>query len=473
MTQLTAQLRDYGRSPPEPLDISLPEGQLRMQRWLRILPGKRLVGHGELNGQQVLAKLFIATGAQRHWQRENIGVQALQEAGIATPAVLASGKLPGGGRYLLTEYLSGSQSLQQYWDALPNQLPGSEEAEATLRQALTLIGAMHHQGLRQNDLHLGNFLQHGEALHVIDGDAIEAAHSGSPSSAAVQDNLALFFAQLLPHWDSRIKALLPAYYQAYADAELNEEALQTAVRRHRQGRLDQFLAKTLRDCSQFAVSRRFNRFTAVLRSEQEVLAPLLADPDSVFSGQPLLKDGGSSTVTRVRLGGRELVVKRYNIKSLGHWLKRFWRPSRAWHSWLAGWRLWFLGINTPQPLAMIERRLGPWRHQAWLITEYCPGENLLQHMGEEGDRVPSAEEAARLLLPFQQLSAARISHGDFKATNLLWHKDGPALIDLDAMQAHSAENSWRKAWARDRARFIRNWPSGSVLHTWLKAHLPD
>src|SRR5690606_36879804 len=148
----------------------------------------------------------------------------------------------------------------------------------------------------------------------------------------------------------RMRELLGAYMIS-CHGGLDATAVVTATARRRQARLQQILVKTLRDCTQFAVSRRFNRFISVLRSEQALLAPLLPDPASAFPGQPLLKAGGSSTVTRVTLGGRELVVKRYNMKGPGHWLKRFWRLSRAWHSWRSAWRLYFLGIATPQPRA--------------------------------------------------------------------------------------------------------------------------
>ena len=177
-------------------------------------------------------------------------------------------------------------------------------------------------------------------------------------------------------------------------------------------------------------------------------------------------------MTRATVNGRELVIKRYNIKGLGHWLKRFWRPSRAWHSWLAGWRLDFLGIATPQPLAMIERRIGPLRRQAWLVTEYCPGQNLLEHLGEAGDRIPDEQTASAMLYTFSQLADARISHGDFKATNQLWHDDQVWLIDLDAMQVHGDRASWHKGWLKDRTRFVRNWPADSKLAKWLEQVLP-
>ena len=473
MSSTTARLRDAGRTPPTGIPVALAGGKsLQIHHWLRILPGKRLVGYGEWDGRKVLAKLFIATGAERHWQRESNGIQALQRAGLVTPDLLASGEMPGGGYYLLTEFLSGSQSLQQVWDQLGDQ-PDALAAMDILQDALHTIAGMHRQGLAQTDLHLGNFLRYEGQIHTIDGDAIEVQEPGkSLGQRAVQRNLALFFAQFQPQLDKRIDALLPMYLTVNPVSGLEVEPLIEAVRTERQRRLDNFLDKTLRDCSQFAVTRSSRHYCTVLRSEQQALAPLLTDPDSAFGGTPLLKDGGSSTVARVTVGGRDLVIKRYNIKGFSHWLKRFWRPSRAWHSWLAGWRLNFLGIATPQPLAMIERRLGPLRREAWLITAYCPGENLFQRLGETGDDLPDQPTGNAMLHLFNQLNDARISHGDFKATNLLWHDDRVCLIDLDAMQSHDSETSWHKGWARDRARFVRNWQADSKLAQWLEQVLP-
>lgn len=473
-SSLTAMLRAAGRTPVADMHVPLAaDSPLVIRQWLRILPGKRLVGRGEWQGRPVLAKLFIAAGAARHWQREKAGIEALQHANITTPALLDSGELPGGGRYLLTEYLADAPSLQQLWEQLADPAPDNPQALAILQRALQIIAAMHAQGLAQTDLHLGNFLQDGQQLYVIDGDAIETSAADTPLGLpAVLTNLGLFFAQLTPPWDGQVEPLLAYYLNSNPVAGLDSHSLLASVAVQRQQRLDNFLGKTLRDCSQFAVDTSWDRFCVVLRSEQEALAPLLADLDRAFGDQPLLKDGGSSTVTRATIAGREVVIKRYNIKGFGHWLSRFWRPSRAWHSWLAAWRLQFLGIPTPQPLAMIERRLGRWRRQAWLITEYCPGPNLLQRLGETGATIPDSATAGTLLQTFNQLVAAGISHGDFKATNLLWHDDQVVLIDLDVMQAHRSAAQWRQAWEKDRARFVRNWPADSALAQWLESVLP-
>ncbi len=470
---LTGQLETAGRAPGVPLQVPLVEGgTLLVEQWLRILPGKRLVGRAMQGDKPVLLKLFVGTGAKRHFERERSGLAALIEQGVPTPQLLGEGEIEGGGCYLISEFLSAAESLQQAWDALPCPDPGHTQAMELLGQALTVVADMHGKGLTQSDLHLGNFLRLGEQVYVIDGDAVVALSPGQPLTAEqAQQNLAIFFAQLMPEWDGLTELLLISYLQ-HNPLALNPDQLASAIVRVRKRRQEDYLGKSLRDCTLFSVQRSWRRFTAVVRSQGERMRSLISDPDSHFGAQPLLKDGGSSTVVKVLVEDGPVVIKRYNIKGLMHWLKRFWRPSRAWHSWQAAHQLAFLGIATPAPLAMIERRFGPLRREAWLITEYCAGDNLFSVLGEAGQVKPDEVTGQALLKVFKQLVAARISHGDFKATNLLWWDGQVVLIDLDAMQQHQSLKKWQQAWARDRARFIRNWPEGSPLANWLEQYLP-
>ena len=471
----TRQLAAFGRKPVLPLAVPLEDGsQLTVQQWLRILPGKRLVGRGEWQGQQVLVKLFIASAARRHWQRERGGVEALLAQGIQTPELLLSGALPGGGFYLVTRYLDGAQSLQQAWQALGDTRPTNPDARVIVQQVLAALAQLHRQGLTQSDLHLGNFLYWQEQLYVIDGDAIEQHTLGEPITAAeAAHNLGLFFAQLMPAWDDQVELLLIDYLSVNSERALNPEQIQQSIENGRAWRLKDYLGKAVRDCTLFSVRRNWWRFLSVQRKDSQALSSLLADIDAPFREQPpALKDGGSSTVTRATIDGRELVIKRYNIKSFSHWLRRFWRPSRAWHSWLAGHHLRFLGIATPEPLAMVESRFGPLRRRAWLVTEYCDGVDLLSHLGKSGEREPDAMEATAILTVFQQLAKARITHGDCKATNLLWDGQDIWLIDLDGMRVHNNTASWQRAWLEDRQRLLRNWPEGSRLNNWLAEYLP-
>jgi len=467
-------LRRAGRQPPLPLRIALEDGRiLTLHRLFRILPAKRLVGMGELEGATVLAKLFIARrGSERHWRQELDGIEALAAQDLATPRLLGSGRLGVGGHYLLTEFLDDAESLADAWQAVePGLLRDGAAALAVAGAAVEALARMHARGLTQTDLHLGNFLRRNGTVYLIDGDAVHAEHPGRPlGAAAAMRNLAILLAQLPPAADPLVPALLERYRAAHPAARPDAPLLAEEMARVRAWRLRDYLAKSLRDCSLFKVEQRRDRFTAVVRTEAQWLAPLVDDPDRWLAAGRMLKDGGTCTVTLAEIEGRRVVIKRYNIKSTGHALSRFWRPSRAWHSWVEGHRLHFLGIATPRPLALVERRFGPLRGRAWLVTEYCGGPDLLAHLDAQHE--PPEAEGTSLRALLGGLHRERISHGDLKATNLLWDGERVTIIDLDAMRQHGSAAGHAKAWRKDRARLLRNWPAESALHRWLEANLP-
>jgi len=465
-----ASLRAGGRRVLAPSTIVLDDDQrksprdgreLVVERWLRILPGKRLTGIGKWNGQTVLVKLFVAKrGAERHWQRECRGIDSLKTYDLPAPNLLASGRLEGAGHYVLTEYLHGAQC--------PNATAINE-----LESVFEAVGRMHARGILQEDVHLGNFLLRDGSLYVIDGDAIRKTGKTGVFLPVFLDNLALLFAQLPPaNCNEMQAALLAAYRRGNPNLAIDVEPLARAIAHAREARLADYLDKCLRDCSLFKVARRVDRFFSLVRDEADFLAPLIADPDAWLEKGIALKRGRTATLALVELNGRKLVIKRYNIKGAGHALARAWRPSRAWHAWVAGHRLRFLGIATPRPLALIERRLGPLRGRAWLVTEYCEGPNLQETLAvhTDGGAPSGVMEAVRRL--FADFATERISHGDLKATNFLYHGDELCVLDLDALHRHDSEASFRKTWHKDRARFLRNWPEGSVLQRELDAVLP-
>ena len=468
-----AMLRAAGRVPPVPFRIALAdgeaEGELVVRRVLRVLPGRRIVGEAERHGRRLLAKLFFDARSERYWQREHAGVKALAAAGIPTPRLEADHGLGGGGHVVLTEFLDDAETVLDAWRQFDGRPPGDHAAMALLVPMFELLGRLHGAGLSHGDLHLDNFLRHNTRLYLIDAGSVRAHGAGPlPEQAAARD-LAMLLAQLPRTWDAAVAPLLDAY-RAASLRPLSDAALRRALVEARAWRLRDFLSKTVRGCSLFKVVRRFDRFTAVLRSDADAFELLLADPDRWMETGTVLKRGNTCTVCRVRLGDRELVIKRYNLKSLRHALSRVWRPSRGWHSWREGHRLALYGIATPTPLALVEERKGPLRGRAWLITEYCGGADLLGHLDPSVPPPPVIAAALRTL--FATLHRVRISHGDLKATNLLWDGREIKLIDLDAMCQHRSAAGHARAWRRDRLRLLRNWPAGSELHRWLDGVLP-
>ncbi|WP_276488265.1 lipopolysaccharide kinase InaA family protein [Ectopseudomonas mendocina] len=471
-----SELSQAGRAPDLPLTLDVAGEPLVLERLLRVLPGQRYVGVAHWQGRRVLAKLLVGGKSQRHFQRELEGAELLARQGLVTPELIAQDFVEGQGGWLLFDYLEGSQSLWDVWREAAREPLLTDAQQSVLAEALAAIGQMHAQGLWQDDLHLDNLLRHDGRLYLIDGGGVRCETSGQPlSRARVLENLGVFFAQLPAELEPFLEELLIHYLLANGEHALPLEMLQAEVARVRRWRLRDYLRKAARDCSLFAARIGAFGLRVVRRDSESALQPLLAELDAHIDAGHIYKTGGAATVARVELGGRPLVVKRYNVKNLLHWFKRFWRPSRAWHSWREGNRLQLLGIVTPMPLAVVERRWCWLRGRAYLITDYCGGRDIIARFEAYKQATPPETELLALDRLFAALLRERISHGDFKGHNLFWDDAQGAwsLIDLDAMRQHRSARSFARAYARDRARFLRNWPADSALHQLLDQRLPQ
>ena len=473
-----SELHKAGRAPEVPLSITLADAagpaQLQLLSLLRVLPAQRYVGAGVWRGRPVLAKLLVGSKASRNFERELAGVRLLAEQGLTTPLLLADGLQAGEGGWLLFEFLEQAESLAEAWSAVQDLPLLADEQQAVLADALSAIGQMHLKGLWQEDLHLDNLLRQNGRLYLIDGAGICAEQPGKPLSRnKVLENLGVFFAQLPKNLEPFIEELLVHYLLSNGEHALPLEALLKQVEKVRAWRLNDFLNKVGRECTLFSVQRGAFALRAIRREEEAAMLPVLARADDLLEQSHLYKTGGAASVGKVDVAGRTLVVKRYNIKGFAHWLKRFWRPSRAWHSWREGNRLAFLGIATPKPLALLETRFLWLRCKAYLVTEYLPGPDIIERFApyiEHGDAPESELQALDVL--FADLIRERISHGDLKGHNVFWDDGRWALIDLDSMCQHRSLSSFAPAYARDRARFMRNWPVGSALYQVIDGRLP-
>ncbi|NND01008.1 MAG: serine/threonine protein kinase, partial [Gammaproteobacteria bacterium] len=74
-----------------------------------------------------------------------------------------------------------------------------------------------------------------------------------------------------------------------------------------------------------------------------------------------------------------------------------------------------------------------------------------------------AEVVSALQGIFASMREHRLSHGDMKASNLLWLDNQLFLIDLDASRKHRTTLGWRLANHKDRKRFLKNWQSQPEL----------
>jgi tRNA A-37 threonylcarbamoyl transferase component Bud32 len=423
---------------------------------LRVLPGRRAVVRASHAGVDRILKIYLGTGAGRYCARERRGARLLRDAGVRTPALVAEGTLAAGAHVLLFEYLPNALPI----GALPTASSPSAAAARPSKhdELLRLLAHMHHAGLVHVDPHLDNFLVADGRVYAIDGAAVRRTRSGVVSRRTSIANLAALVAQFPIDSAPALEVVWAAYAGARTwpvDAgDLRRLALRT--RRARRRRVRRYLSKTVRDCTEFRVEHRFDRFLACRRDEDSAeLQALLDDPDMHIRAGRLLKAGNTATLAAVPLGSRTVVVKRYNIKSWSHGLQRCWRPSRAWVAWRNAHRLRLLGIGTARPIAIVERRFGPLRHTAYLVMEMLPGPDLKQLIA--GKEPPSDELLELVNRVFRNLFDAELVHGDTKASNFIIAAGRVDLIDLDAMRQPWLRWQLHRQWRRDMRRFLANW----------------
>lgn len=457
---------------------------VRVAECLRLLPGRRLVARAEVSGRRCLLKLFLGRGARRYRDRELAGCRLLAEAGVATPEILGEVTDPKG------------QGLGILFDYLPAARAVGADDEAQMALAAAELARLHAFGAWHGDLHLNNFLFRGTVsgespedaaaespdrrVYIIDGDGVRKRRSSGAAGplpldvAASLRNLATLCAQRPPLLDASLPGLLAAYARGRGWATSGGQfdtllaSLVEATRRQRRRRVRRYLRKAQRDCTEYVCERSFRRYFVCLRDclTEELLA-FRQDPESFFVGAEMLKDGNSATVVRSRIGQRSCVIKRYNIKSPWHALRRTLKPrSRFRRAWCNGQRLHFLRIPTARPLALLERRHGPLRGVAYLVMEDCGADDLSRLAAGTGLTGWHIDAVTRI---FRALVAAGLSHGDTKATNFLVAGDDVLLVDLDAMRESPAGQS------KDIGRFLANWDPAlgrRFRERFAEAHLP-
>lgn len=440
------KLSDVGREPPLPFrfDADFGHGGRRVvcTDLLRLQPGRRLVARarqaappGADGGQgEVIVKAFFGRRGKRDCRRERRGHQALESTGVAVPRLLGSGR--GAGAHVLAfEPIDAAR------------VPGV----ADLGGVMSVLARLHASGVRQRDLHLGNFLVATGAVYAVDGGG---ARRQRTSRRGCFRDAARLLAGGSPDWD--VADAVTTYARArgwtLGPRERRQvEVLLDAARRREAVRLAR---KSVRDCTPFSVHANASGLTATARNDVDAeLAAVLADPERAMAMGTPLKSGRTATV--VRCGG--LVVKRYNVKSRAHWWRLKMRVSRARRAWQAGHGLRLLGVATARPRALVERfDAVPGTAAAYLVLDYVDGISLADLAVAQSSNV---QASVREL--FAGLRMARVAHGDMKATNLILAGAKLHVVDLDAAVWH--RNAWwfRRRHQRDRDRFLRNFVAAS------------
>lgn len=444
-----------------PFNLNLADDQVfSAEKVIRMIPKKRIVAFGLWQGKSVVAKLFFnPRHVRRHIQKELIGVKTLRENKIPTPPLCYNGYSADKRIYVLMFLrIHEAQNLEEIW-----RNKESIDALLPLLRAVTVeLATQHVLGVLQQDMHLKNFLATEKTIFSLDGGKIKHFSYLLPKIPSM-NNLALFLSQLGVGTEKYQEKLFRYYAKSRGWLLKKEDKIELflSIKKWNELRWQRYKKKIFRNSSDFASiqDRRTNAMYDRRYAGLEFFA-FLNNPDAVFnhSTAKILKAGRSSTVIKVILDRHELVIKRYNIKSLWHFLRRCLRPTRAAKCWRLAHKFNLFGVATAKPIAFIEKICLGLRGKSYFVMEYVSD----KHAGEYFAQHPTQDEKAsemvtRITALLKNLAKLNITQGDLKVTNfLINHHEQPVLIDLDGAAEHVSLSSLRGAWRREIKRFLKN-----------------
>jgi tRNA A-37 threonylcarbamoyl transferase component Bud32 len=429
---------------------------LRCTELLRHIPGKRRVYSAWLEDKKVIAKIFETRfRAKSRLLDEWSKINGLLRAGLNSPQLHFYGRSEQGQWVIAIERIEDSTAALELY----------QKAESTQKKLEILLllfeelAKLNEAGIIQEDLHLGNFLISGDKVFCLDTATMKFQPHPIDKTQSLRQ-----LAVLSWYVPQKERAGLPRLLDAYAKVRGwkftrdDRKAVEDYMNKHINREIRRQLKKTLRTSGRqirFEKGNFIAVFDTTLYEDLDV-SGFLSEIDALMEAGRVLKRRNTSFLARVAIGGKDVVIKRYNHKGLWHSIRQSFRTSRAKRSWLHGHRLAMLGVNTPRPLAYIEKRIGPILWASYIITEHVQGPNLDEILI---DPSTSDERKQDVYRQIHELMTAmhknRITHGDFKRTNFVITEDKVCITDLDAMKVHICGLLFRRIRLKDVNRLER------------------
>lgn len=423
---------------------------------LRNIDGRRQVYQAVWENQSVIAKIFShKICARRHLKREWNGLIQLQKRLLNSPKPLFYGQTENGCWVAVTEKIPDTKTALQVF----NETKDSTEKLDLLLLICGELAEQHKKGVLQRDLHLGNFLLSSRKVFTIDPGQTSFSENQIGRKKSISQ-LALL-AGALPRDKTDSLAELAEHYADIREWNFEKGdyiLLRKKLAAHTKTGLRKGLKKTLRTSKRYLKITGPNFHAVFAKTFCENTEPLhfIEQIDAMMDKGLILKNGNTCYLSRVKCDDKLVVIKRYNPKGLIHSLRHTIKRSRARRAWLCAHMLTMLNINTPPPLAYIEKYKTMLLTKSYMVTEFVDGQKLgdfLDSNINDSQRQKINDQLTELL---NSLAEHRVTHGDLKHSNVLVTEKGPVLTDLDAMTAHKSKSLFNIKHKKDHKRLKQN-----------------
>jgi tRNA A-37 threonylcarbamoyl transferase component Bud32 len=357
------------------------------------------------------------SAAAREWRM--LGTLAARDLPVPARRALAA---RGSEAWLLMDWVPGRPA------AAVLRAVDAPERRALLGELGALVRRLHLAGIAHGDLHLDNILwSDARGPVLLDWQRARATRSQAIHARDIA-SLEFALARIGVRRTERLRLR-----RAALGTTSSRERLIAAGARADAFALDHYRGRTRRSRLEGPARARLAKPLGPGMRQRDladtvVRAALDAHAAALDAGgTAVLKDDARARVTRLRVGGIELVAKEVTKGGLGRRLVDPLRGSPAERGWVGGHGLRARGIGAARPLAWVAH--GGSRGGSIL---------LLEDVGDRGcleTAPPDAIEPDVLLRLLLALHRRGVDHGDLQASHIYGIAHGaPVLIDLEGVR---------------------------------------
>lgn len=184
----------------------------------------------------------------------------------------------------------------------------------------------------------------------------------------------------------------------------------------------------------------------------------------IDSSAEVMKDDTAARVVAVPFNNCRLVIKQYRSKSWRTALSRSLRKSKAEKTWDNIRYLCRAGIDTVEPVALIDDRIGFFRIRSYFVCSYIAGYHARSFFNDPGKTPPERNAIAEKIVDsILEFHFRKIFIGDTKDTNIVISIDGVCWVDLDAVTIALWEWTAHRKSIKDWQIFLYNWRNNAAV----------
>ncbi len=353
-----------------PFQIFFTDGQVFFaDKVIRIAPKRRLIAFGTWNGKPVVAKLFFHyKNAKRHMEKDMRGIKALQKTDIPTAKLYFQGMSEDKKIYiLLYERIVDAVTLGQIWKdkkSINTEMP-------FLQKMIAELASQHNRNIKQQDLHLNNYLIKDDIIYTLDGAEIKYFANGLSKEISI-NNFALFYAQLGVDMEAHQECLFKYYTTARGWSFQREdlEKFSQMVKNCNEQRWHRYNEKIFVECSDFSrIREKGNKGMLDRKYASPELLSLLKNPAAIFTNSAaiILK---KNEVAKFTLNNQNYVIQRYPMRNVWQKLRSFLEHSPAAQYWCSAQKINLFAGILAKPIAFVEKRRFGLCSESFYLSEY-------------------------------------------------------------------------------------------------------